>query len=418
MKRNTYLLLMLLFVFFTSNLSAQDEGSEFTLSGEIRPRTEFSHGYKTLVADENQNASLFTSQRTRLNFFYKNSNVAFKVVLQDVRNWGSQPQLVTVDSRPTYIHEAWAEVSFNSKFSLKAGRQELVYDDHRIFGSVGWAQQARSHDVAVFKYKGAVNFHVGFAYNQDGARNSNLYGGPDAYKAMQFVWFNKKTDNINASFLFLNNGKPMIDGADQVVKYSQTLGGRFAYKSGALSAALNAYYQMGSASLTTDISAFNLGVELGYKVNAAFSAKLGFEMLSGNKADDENMNAFTPFYGTNHKFNGHMDYFYVGNHGGSVGLNDIYVQLKYKINKAVYTGVHIHYFMSNTEITGQDAALGTEIDYFLGYKVAKGVAFKFGYSQMLATEAMQARKGGDFEQTNNWAYLMLVIKPTLFTSKK
>ena len=68
MKRNTYLLLMLLFVFFTSNLSAQDEGSEFTLSGEIRPRTEFSHGYKTLVADENQKASLFTSQRTRLNF--------------------------------------------------------------------------------------------------------------------------------------------------------------------------------------------------------------------------------------------------------------------------------------------------------------------------------------------------------------
>ena len=38
--------------------------------------------------------------------------------------------------------------------------------------------------------------------------------------------------------------------------------------------------------------------------------------------DYKENNSFTPFYGTNHKFNGHMDYFYVGNHIGNVGLRE------------------------------------------------------------------------------------------------
>ena len=34
----------------------------------------------------------------------------------------------------------------NEKFAFKVGRQEINYDDARIFGNVDWAMQARSHD--------------------------------------------------------------------------------------------------------------------------------------------------------------------------------------------------------------------------------------------------------------------------------
>ena len=44
---------------------------QFDLSGEVRPRTEYGHGYKSL-ADSAQKIGVFTGQRTRLNFDYKN----------------------------------------------------------------------------------------------------------------------------------------------------------------------------------------------------------------------------------------------------------------------------------------------------------------------------------------------------------
>jgi hypothetical protein len=73
-----------------------------------------------------------TAQRTRLNALFSTEGIQTKLVLQDVRYWGSQPQLVANEDYATSVHEAWAEVNAFSNFSLRAGRQELVYDDHRI----------------------------------------------------------------------------------------------------------------------------------------------------------------------------------------------------------------------------------------------------------------------------------------------
>ncbi len=64
--------------------------SQFVLSGEFRPRTEFSRGYKTL-ASKGQVLSIATAQRTRLNALFKTEGIQTKLVLQDVRYWGSQP---------------------------------------------------------------------------------------------------------------------------------------------------------------------------------------------------------------------------------------------------------------------------------------------------------------------------------------
>ncbi|HSM47731.1 MAG TPA: hypothetical protein VK872_07945, partial [Draconibacterium sp.] len=95
---------------------AQTSNAQFSLSGEFRPRTEFSHGYKTL-AYEDQDWSTITTQRARLNFIFQNEVLRTKLVLQDVRQWGSQPQLVTNEDYATSIHEAWAEVFFVPGFS-------------------------------------------------------------------------------------------------------------------------------------------------------------------------------------------------------------------------------------------------------------------------------------------------------------
>jgi hypothetical protein len=42
--------------------------------------------------------------------------------------------------------------------------------------------------------------------------------------------------------------------------------------------------------------------------------------------------SFNSLYGTNHKFNGWVDYFYVGNHAESIGLVDINTVFGYAVN--------------------------------------------------------------------------------------
>lgn len=397
--------------------------SQFSFSGELRPRTEYRHGYKTLF-DKDTNAATFVDQRTRLNFDYRIETYAFKLALQDIRTWGSQPQLNTTDGL-TSVHEAWTEVLFNTAFSFKFGRQEISYDDQRIFGSVGWAQQARSHDAALIKYKDASTVvHAGFAYNQDRPSLRLAYPKISNYKAFQYLWIHKDIGNMNASFLFLNNGFQVIktdnkgneiDGYDN---YSQTLGTRLEYKKNKTIAHFSGYYQFGvDGDLNnTKISAFNVSADLSYQISDTFTTTAGIEILSGNsEVNPSNKNkAFNPYYGTNHKFNGHMDYFYVGNHIGSVGLRDVFVRGMYK-SKKFYLGGDIHLFSSHEDILNNgktsDNYLGTEIDIYGGFNLVKGVALKAGYSQLFAGASMEFLKGGDKGIIQNWGWMMLIVKP-------
>lgn len=392
-------------------LIAQSTQAQFSLSGEIRPRSEYSHGFATLAA-ENQDASLFTTQRTRLNFDYKNERVKAGLVLQDVRTWGSQPQLVNNEDYATSVHQAWAEVFFAPMFSLKAGRQELSYDDHRILGNVGWAQQARSHDVAVFKYENTVNLHVGIAHHENTNRTNNLYDGPDAYKNLQFIWLNQKSDKLLWSLLFLNNGKPVMKSGKQETQYSQTMGGHLEIPIKKTKLSGNLYMQTGQDGANKDLSAFNLMIDYAFVSPLGCDLNLGYEYLSGTPYDEKTKNkSFLPLYGTNHKFNGFMDYFYVGNHANNVGLQDIYLKWARKMKK-IKLNADVHVFSAAADLSADAKKyLGTEIDLTGTYTLDPTASISVGYSHMLAGKSMQLLKGGSKSETHNWAYIMLTITP-------
>ncbi|MCF8218041.1 MAG: alginate export family protein [Bacteroidales bacterium] len=416
MKRLIYkgvILAMLFFIVGQAN-------AQFTLSGELRPRTELSHGYSELAA-QNQDASLFTSQRTRLNLQYSTDKIKTKLVLQDVRLWGSQPQLVANEDYGVSVHEAWAEAFFTDNISLKAGRQEVVYDDHRIFGNVGWAQQGRSHDLFKLKYENKIKAHLGFAYHENDNRKNNLYQGPDAYKTMQYLWINKEWESLQISLLALNMGIPVISITDSLgnildedIVYSQTFGFYSEYQvNEKLDIAANAYMQTGKDAMENDLMAYEFAVQAGYDINKEYYTSLRYELLSGNDQqiiNNEN-NSFNPAFGTNHKFNGHMDYFYVGNHAVSVGLQDIAASLKYTKNnfRSKVTG---HYFTAAADPgSGEDKYLGTELDLMVGYKLNEMVDISCGYSQMFAGKTMELLKGGNKDEANYWGWLMIGFSP-------
>jgi hypothetical protein len=427
------------FFLIGGNIFGQNQS--FTIGGDIRPRTEYRHGYKAL-SDSAQKPAFFIDQRTRLYIGFNYRIIDVKLVLQDVRTWGSQSQLVTADGNMTSIHEGWGRVYFHKKFSMKLGRQEISYDDHRIFGNVGWAQQARSHDAILLIYQDSLmKIDAGFAYNQNGpALKGTIYTVPKSYKTFQYLWAHRKFGPVTAGFLFLNNGEQVMDATNNIytdstgygrTHYSQTVGLRSGIKKGGFAANISGYYQGGRGNDTlnkegTIISAYYLGADINYTFAKKYTISAGTEILSGNSTviDSTNSNllirnnAFNPLYGTNHKFNGYMDYFYVGNHAGSVGLIDIFLKFKAKFKKG-FAGFNAHVFMSYSPLAdpadntkSMSSYLGTEVDFYGGFKINKWADVKLGYSQMFGSSGMEAIRGGKKTAISNWAWLMITVNPS------
>ena len=409
------------FIFLISNVHAQ-----LTVDAELRPRMEYRHGFKRLFAD-NEEPAAFVSQRTRLNTGYTSEKLTFFLSLQDVRVWGDVPQLNIADKNGNGIgiHQAWGEILFHEKFSLKLGRQEILYDDQRIFGNVGWAQQARSHDAALFSYsENDFKLHVGLAFIQDA---ENVVGTtlrtPGTYKSLLFAWLHQDWQRFQANFLLLNNGQQFIDEVNSnnnETRYSQTFGTHLTYKKGKLDLISNLYYQLGKDLANNDLSAYLLALEASYKPTQTWSVVLGSELQSGNDngaPSNGDNNAFTPLYGTNHKFNGFMDYFYVGNHSNNVGLLDFYIKTKAVLNQKSGLSIALHYFVSPSEIAPNVSnQLGTEINLVYSYTLDQTISFSGGSSHLFAAEGMEAIKNNFDGNTNNWGWVMITIKPTLLTN--
>jgi len=413
------------------------------ISAEIRPRYEFRHGYKTLIPD-NAKAANFISQRTRLNAYFGNQTFKAYLSLQDVRVWGDVSQLNVKDANGFSLHEAWGEIRLIDFLSLKIGRQEVSYDDERIFGAVGWAQQARSHDAAVFKFSFKDNHSLDFGLGYN-ALSESLFREDYTlanYKAIQWLHYHGIFDQSGLSILFLNNGltydaDPNPSTTDEKIAYSQTLGARYNIGIKDLKADAAFYYQGGKNGVNNSLRAYYVSANVTLQVTEILNIGFGTEILSGTSTVDQNQagrkdHSFSPFYGTNHKFNGWMDYFYVGNYAGQNGLIDLYLPLMFKVKKWNF-GMRPHYFIAASTVSTLDQnnqslrdysnGLGAELDFLVQFNLSETVNFTGGYSHMLASETMQvvkypANPTGDFyKNINNWAWLMITVKPTFFNKE-
>lgn len=159
-----------------------DSAAQFSLSGQLRTRTEMRDGLGTLNTKGSKPA-YFTSQRARLNFGYKWDRLNFVFSVQDVRVWGQDGSSINnADGNRFMVNEASADITLMNAadttiktklfdlLTLKLGRQALIYDDARLLGDLDWLQQARRHDAAVLKamHKGwQVDLGAGFNQNTD-----------------------------------------------------------------------------------------------------------------------------------------------------------------------------------------------------------------------------------------------------------
>lgn len=411
----------LILLLIISVVSLKMRAQQIEIGSDLRSRYEYRHGYGTLIPDTVKPGN-FIAQRVRMSFDFSNKFIKLRISPQGVKVWGDVSSTSKNDLFFGF-HEAYGEGIINPYFSFKVGRQELNYDDARIFGNVDWAMQARSHDAVLFKINpdSANKIHIGLALNANKESNfQDNYLVPQ-YKTMQFLWYHGDFNKVGISFLALNNGMTYLKDQKEKIAFSQTFGPRFNFKGNSVKLDAAAYVQTGKIALNK-VKAFYVSANAYYQVIKELNLGLGFEYISGKSNNDisTDVKSFNPLYGTNHKFNGFMDYFYVGNHINSTGLTDIYANIVFEKSK-ISAKFAPHYFLSSADLykgnEKQKKSLGTELDFSLGYKIIENIKVDAGYSQLFATTSMGVLKGGDKSNKNNWFYLSIIFNPKLFTYK-
>jgi len=423
---------------------------DFKFSGEIRPRTEFaSNG--VLNAKQNQHKS-FTTMRTRLGVrAIVDSDTSGFIQLQDVRTAGGEtataaPPSITqtgtsVAASGLDVHQAYIDLKnlLDTGIHLKLGRQELVFDQHRLIGNIGWIQQAQTFDAArgdidlsqfvdglsltgFFAKTVAINTHptLGPTLAANATFESNFAGERLTYK------LGDKGDRITQYFYYALNpartgaATQTIPFADNIEYVGAYLLKHFDFLDRSWRVRVDGAYEFGDVNTTTNIKAYMLTASLATKFDImhGFGIKAWYDYLSGDTdKTDLTSRTFTTPYATNHAYYGHMDKFL---NIPTQGLQDISVKMWLKPTKKMKFIVHLHQFLSarknRTDATSAAKNIGQEIDTHFKYPLAKNTMLAIGYAHYFGNggpTSADAHVGGGAADTrldSNWGYAMVDFK--------
>ena len=400
------------------------------IDGEIRPRIEVRDGFSKPLPDT-YDPGVSAIQRTRIGMTFTSGLLNTQITMQDSRTFGQNPNASS--DATTGIFEAWAEMVVIPGGSVKVGRQTLTYDDKRLFSASAWSNTGNSHDMALFKY--CVNDfqgHIGIAYNNNAIISTETYYTPKSnYRYMGFVWLSKEIFNgLNLSLIGVDEGVQDTLGTKNGANYlktdmyhAYTYGGNLKYADPAspFSALATAYFQGGKNILGSKLNGNQLAINIEYKFPAIFSANIGSNYISGdNKTTDGIQSNFKKLYGTDHSFNGSMEYWKVPL---NQGLLDYYAGVSGKINKDLSLEGTFHFFDSeysgvNKKKIAFGKDLGTELDVVVNYKLNTWTSVQAGWSTyftnnntLISKDIMNSATVVPATRTPLWAYVMFTIKP-------
>ena len=428
-----------------SVVQAQEEETPentFTLSAQLRPRFEYRNG-AYVPLQEGEKPAILVNNRTRINFDYRHGDqLQLFLSFQNVNIWGQAPQVQLNDrTGGLSIFEAYAALPIYKDINAKIGRQMIVLDEDRIFGSLDWHPAGRAHDAININWKNdKLSLRSFFAFNQNylDGNASNVKGnvnnpkgqyfyiapGTQPYQHLEAVHAHYNiTPTQGVSVLVANLGQRNSSNND--IDYNmQTIGFHYRGKSDALRYGAEGYLQTGKNAAGKDKEAFLLAALVGYQFTPAFSATLGLDYLSGNDTNSSanKDKAFDPFSGTNHKFYGFMDHFYVLPNSPKVGLLNPYLNLNLKTSDKGSLSATGHYFRSAGKILGSEdnktRHLGVEGDLVYTHKIQQYVSLQAGYSLFIPSDSYKSLRGlRNVRKQQDWLWCSLNINPKLFSAK-
>lgn len=475
---------------------AKVDVDKLTVSGEARVRYEYRTGaaFGTLNtagpngSNRRANESA-ASERIRIGVGYDlTPDVAFFAQIQDARVWGtecvgssgcvaSSNGIGTVSSANQNgsgidLHQGYIQVKnvLTPGLSLKLGRQEIIFGDHRLFGNFGWSQVGNSFDAvrSTWSTKMAdvdlfwariieTELSAGCA-----AGNANCSGvifpaagttsttDQDIYGA--YVTFKPAANWTIEPYYFLLKDSRYQAGAAATTPQApdqarNVLGMRVNGKAGGLDFTPEAVWQFGGVgNLGTGLGeAHNLhinahaeAVKIGYTFEPVpMKPRIGFEF---NYASGDNcvsgkggtcnslghLNTFDNLYPTNHFHYGYMDLMAwknMVNYRATFDLKPSPVskfQVDFILHRLARTGDNWYRasqgVYATTAASNQAASLGQEIDVHYWHTFKEKFKFEVGYGHFFAGEYIEKSSGQsaapnstntfNSDADQNWGYVM------------
>jgi hypothetical protein len=414
MKTKLYLVSMIALSVFSATSMW---GQKLKVDGEIRTRIEYRNGFKSPVADT-LDATAVGALRTRINLSYSDEKINSKFTLQDARIFGETGTNDTKNSLG--IFEAWGSYLFAPSFSVTLGRQAIEYDDKRLFSASNWSN-GNAHDLMLWKFESDSLFklHLGIAYNNAADDNyEKIYKVERSYKYLTYIWFGKSFKKLDFSALWVNDALEYGTKTDQKA-YRNTIGGNLGMKKKEIPFSFYAsgYYQFGHDATNKELNAYLLALTAQYQITNVWSISAGTDYFSGTDTDDAAKGkdkTFNKLYGTNHSFNGSMEYWTTL---PAQGLFDLFGGVTFKPNTKFDINATFHSFALAKELPSTDKkGIGSEIDITANYTVSSQLAIQGGYSAYFKNDQTDILKKQVNVDTRfpQWAYIMLTFKPKFF----
>ena len=443
MKRNLHHMARLtLLLSFAMPFVARAQQAEDSIASQPAKENKFSIDVDMLTRGEMRNGGLpteetgedlaaFIVERTLIGMSYERDKLSTRVTAQHSGTWGSK------QTNNINIYEAWVRLSAKNGLFTQIGRQNLSYDDQRIFGADDWAMTAMSHDALKLGYEGnGHKLHIIGAYNQNPENmdgGSYFTGGIQHYKAMEALWYHYDLPKIplGISAVFMNVGLQSSSDAKDTCTFQQQLVGTYiSYKPKHWTAEAAFYYQMGKEENGLPLGAWMTSLKTTYTPNDSWSFYGGYDYLSGDKnfavppkgmigvIRHEKVHGFSSLNGSHHKFYGAMDFFYMTTYvsGFTPGLQNLYFGSKWNPLKKLTIDLSYHYLSTATSLKENKQSLGHELELAVDYQLMKDVNISAGYSFMRGTETMKALKRTSDNRQLQWGWLMLSVSPKLFST--
>ena len=423
MRRLVWLLLLLV------PALARAQERRVTVDVDFLTRGELRYGGLDADADGDEdpyNRAAFLLGRSRIGAEYEHKGFSANLTAQYSGVWG--------DDGAIGVYEAWTQYKTNAGFFVKLGRQNLSYDDQRIFGSDSWSMTGMSHDVLKAGYEGhGHKVHLFGAYNQNAsnmAGGSYYAGGYQSYKALEALWYHYDLQawNLGMSAVFMDVGmQGGYKGENEQTYHQQLLGGYLTFTPKRFSVEAAYYRQMGKEEHGLPIEAWMASAKVTATPSDAWQFTAGYDYLSGDDSfatprdgeigliQHEKIKGFNSIFGSHHKFYGAMDFFYVTTYvnGFTPGLQNVYAGAQWKPVKPLTVDAGFHFFAVGTVIRDMSRALGHELELSVSWSLADNAALSMGYSYMNGTELMEVLKRTSDNHNLHWAWLMLTVHPKL-----
>jgi hypothetical protein len=416
-------------------LLARAQENTFSVDADYLTRGEIRRGGIYVTEDGDALNSRFILSRTRLGASYSRDWLSARLTAQHADTWGSSA------GNSLSMNEAWVKAQFPVGFFAQVGRQRLSYDDQRIFGADDWSMTGYSHDGLKLGFERAGHkVHLFGAYNQDVSNidqgGTRFSGGIQPYKSLASLWYHydiPKT-GIGASLLFVNMGledNMVYIGEEPKTCFQQLAGTFLSWNPKHFGLEASYYHQWGKSNGGIPLNAWMASAKAMATPSEHWSFRAGYDYLSGEEdfpipgegdiglVRHEIVRGFNSLYGSNHKFYGAMDFFYVSTYvnGFTPGLQNLYAGVSWTPVKPLSADAAYHFFSTAVPVQDANQALGHEVELQLTWTIIPSVSLSAGYSFMQGTETMSILKRSTHNNRLHWGWLMLNVTPTFFKCK-